>query len=546
MPGMHRAKRIPALLPVAALFAFAGAYAEDSVPIPEVIPEVFASLERAVERGDARAIAVGLYARGKTAFKGFGRVGGDDARRPDADTLFEIGSITKVFTTLLAQTQVDADRLAWDRTLADSLGEQEFASLSVAEIRIGELASHTSGLPRLPDNLRAEDPMDPYRGYGRRDLMSFLASFEVRSLDKTYAYSNLGAGLLGELAADAAGLGYADAIRRDVLEPLGMRDSGVEVADPARLAPGFSAGADMPRWSGFDALAGAGALVSSVNDLLRFVDRNLTPDAPDPALTAIRDRIGPGDTAFGWHVQDGDDGARIYWHNGGTGGYASFLAIRPDNATGVVILSTSTEYNAITELGIAQITGKAANRDVADIRAYPGAYRITKDLVLTVFIEDDRLFGQATGQTPFPLTPDGEHAFVFPAAGIRIVFDVDTSGTARKLKLNQGGQSLPGERVSDEEGIRTRTAIALAPERLDDYAGDYRLTADLTITVLARDGQLYARLTGQPAFPVFPYEADRFFFKVVDAELHFERGDDGTVDAVVLKQAGEQRAPRIE
>lgn len=532
----------PVLLAVAVLTAFAGAYAED----PVLIPEVSASLERAIERGDARAIAVGLYVDGKTAFRGFGRVGRDDARAPDADTLFEIGSITKVFTTLLAQAQVDADRLAWDQTLADRLSEQDFASRSVATIRIEELASHESGLPRVPDNLNPEDPMDPYKGYERRDLLSFLESFEARGLDKAYAYSNLGAGLLGELAADAAGLGYADAMRRDVLEPLGMHDSGVDVSDPTRMAAGFSAGADMPRWSGFDALAGAGALVSSVNDLLRFIDRNLTADGRDPALLAIRDRIRPGNTAFGWHVQDAEDKSRILWHNGGTGGYASFLAIRPDARTGVVILSTSTEYDTITELGFAQVTGRVADREIAGINAYPGAYRISKDLVITVFADDSRLFAQATGQGAFSLTPEGEHAFVFPAADIRIVFDVDTSGTAQALKLEQGGQSSTGVRAADTEGIRIRTAIPLPPEQLEDYVGDYRLTSDVRITVLTRDGQLYARLTGQAAFPVFPYEADRFFYKVVDAQLHFERSKDGTVDAVVLHQAGKQRAPRIK
>lgn len=539
---MYQPKRARVLLCAAALGTFAVAYAEN----PVLMPEVSAALERTVERGDARAVAVGLYADGKTVVRGFGRIGRDDASLPNAGTLFEIGSITKVFTTLLAQAQVDAERLAWDQTLADRLPEQDFASRPVAAIRIDELAGHTSGLPPLPDNMGSEDPMDPYRGYGRRDLLSFLESFEARKLEKDYVYSNLGAGLLGLLAADASGLDYGAALRRDVLEPLGMRDSGVNVSDPARLAPGFSAGADMPRWSGFDALAGAGAMVSSVNDLLRFIDSNLTAAESHPALLAIRDRIEPGQTAFGWHIHFTDDGMPVFWHNGGTGGYASFLAIRPDNMTGAVILSTSTAYDTITELGFAQITGKATSHEVANIEAYPGAYRITRDLVITIFVDDGRLFGQATGQAAFRLTPGGEHEFVFPAADVRIVFDVDASGTAQSLTLYQGGQTLPGERVPDQEGIQIRTEIALAPEELEDYVGDYRLTAEVTITVVARDGQLYARLTGQPAFPVFPYEPDRFFYKVVDAQLHFERNRQGRVDAVVLHQAGEQRAPRIE
>ncbi len=515
---------------------------------PSLIPEVAAGLEQTIERGDARAISVGLYDNGETQVIGFGQVSRIDNSVPRHDTLFEIGSITKVFTSLLTQIQINSSRLSWDDTIASRLQETVFANDAVASITLRELASHTSGLPRVPDNMNSPDPMDPYLGYERSHLLSFLAGFEPDTLVKKYAYSNLGAGLLGVLAADAAGLDYAEAMERDVLRPLHMADSGFRVREDQvdRLAQGFSSGADMPNWDGFDALAGAGALLSTVNDLLQLIRQNLAPKTLGQPLEAIRERQADGQTAFGWHILDLEDGGPVYWHTGGTGGYASFLAIRPDTGTGAVILATSTEYNAITELGFAQITGKVAGQEVIDLDAYPGTYEIADGFVLTISIDGGRLIGQATGQGAFPLTPSAENEFVFPAADVRIMFKLAGSGRAEKLTLYQGGQVLPGSRVTDDQGVQARSEITLNAAQLTDYVGDYQLTPAIVISVLARDRQLYAQLTDQPAYPVFAYEPDNFFYKVVDAQLHFERDDAETVVAVVLHQGGQQRAPRIE
>lgn len=120
------------------------------------------------------------------------------------------------------------------------------------------------------------------------------------------------------------------------------------------------------------------------------------------------------------------------------------------------------------------------------------------------------------------------------------------TGRAEKLTLHQGGEATEAPRVADAEGIQVRKAIDIDPTRLEEYVGRYQLAPGAVLAVEMRDGQLYAQLTGQPAFPVFPYDDDRFFYKVVDAQLHFERDDDGKVVAVVLYQAGEQRAPRLD
>ena len=509
--------------------------------------EIVADIEKMIDRESVRAVAVGLYDNGESNVMGFGRLSNDDARAPDGNTVFEIGSVSKVFTSLLAQVQVDAGNLDWEQSIASVLPQLEFANNAVASITVQELSTHTSGLPRIPDNMEFEDPMDPYKGYGRADLMAFISSFDPKKLTKEYAYSNLGAGLLGVLAADAADADFGVAMQREVLQPLGLGDTAVGLPQELRnrLAVGFSNGADMPNWDGFDALAGAGALTSTVDDMLRFIHHCLNDSGLDGSITAIQQRQAEGTTALGWHIEELDDGSIALWHNGGTGGYASFLGIRPDAGTGVVMLTTSTEYMPVTELGMAQMSGRPHDTETVDLAAYPGAYELAEGFVLTIFERDGRLHGQATGQAAFPLTPESEDTFSFKAADIELTFERDGSGAVNELRFSQAGNRTLAKRVSDDLGIRQYDVIEVAADTLQEYAGRYQLAPEVVISAEVRGEQLYVQVTGQPALPVFAYEPDRFFYKAVDAQLHFERNEDGIVDAVVLHQAGQHRAPII-
>ncbi len=521
-----------ALLCLLSLPAFAG----------PALDSVEDGLQSMIDDGDARAIVIGLYDNGKTSVAGFGQVSRNNAASPRADTIFEIGSITKVFTTLLAEEQVMADRLAWSDTLATRLPDVDFVSDGVAGIAIGELAGHVSGLPRMPDNMPMADPMNPYIGYDSALLQAFIGDLNPASLDKVFAYSNLGMGLLGEIAASAAGLPFEAAMQRDVLRHYGMNDTGMSIEDPDRLAQGFSGGADMTNW-GFDALAGAGALLSTTTDMLRFIDANFNDD--NAALESLRGRAASSENAFGWIKELHDDGDSIFWHNGGTGGYASFVGLRPEKGTGVVILSASTNGGRITELGMAQVSGKESATESADLDGYTGTFQLAPGFMLAIFEDGGRLFGQATGQGAFPLTRTGDNEFSLAAAKIRIVFNAGEQGFD-SIDFHQGGSTTVAARVANAEGPRRYTAINVEAAALKGFVGGYQLTPELVITITANDAQMFAQLTGQPAFPVFAFEPDKFFFKVVDAQLLFERDEAGNVVAVILNQNGQQRAPRIE
>jgi serine-type D-Ala-D-Ala carboxypeptidase/endopeptidase len=198
-------------------------------------------------------------------------------------------------------------------------------------ITLLDLATHTSGLPRLPDNLNpSSDPANPYADYTVAKLYSFLSKYKpTRASGAQYEYSNLGVGLLGYLLSLRAGQSYEDLVVSLLCDPLGLKSTRFHLSPElhSRLVPGHDAsGHPVPNWEFTPALAGAGALRSSAHDMLQYVAANLDLSAPRlkaamPNTHAARHRVDAGQAilyvALGWLVLN-VNGAEIIWHNGGT------------------------------------------------------------------------------------------------------------------------------------------------------------------------------------------------------------------------------------
>lgn len=331
------------------LLALAGCSGGDvsSPPPPQTDPVDVEDVARSFRaQHDAAGLVVGVVEPGGDRVVPLGVASRQDDTPVDGATRFEIASVSKVFTGLLLADLAVRDRVALDDSLATLLPD----TLSVPgyqgqSILLRHLSTHTSGLPRLPDNFHPGDPDDPYRDYGVRELYAYLdaASLE-RAPGAGYLYSNLGVGLLGHVLGRQEDQAYADLLRARVLDPLGLSDTYVADADSAdeRLAPGYDGSQAVPYWI-FDVLAGAGALRSTASDLMAFLEDQLDPDGT-PLGEAIRlshdvhHRAGGGlELGLGWHV-DTSIGEGLLWHNGATAGFRSFLAFEPTAGVGVVIL----------------------------------------------------------------------------------------------------------------------------------------------------------------------------------------------------------------
>ncbi|MFI6482894.1 serine hydrolase domain-containing protein [Nonomuraea sp. NPDC050663] len=259
----------------------------------------------------------------------------------DETALFEIGSVTKVFTSLALATAVTRGELTLDTPLNDLLPEARLDGVT-----LGQLATHTSGLPRLPKGLlpRAFLPMDdPYARF-TRDVL--LADLPQPKESRGFKYSNLGAGLLGLALAEHAGTDYEGLIRKRVTGPLGMGDTVITPTpeQAGRTVSGHTRwGRRRPYWD-LAALAGAGGLRSTAADLARFVRHQLDGDAAVELThrehVTVNPRLSMG---LAWLRMSAPGGRQtVLWHNGGTGGFRSFMAVVPERRVGVIVLTNST------------------------------------------------------------------------------------------------------------------------------------------------------------------------------------------------------------
>lgn len=506
-------------------------------------------LDAGVDSGELLSGIAAVRAGGDVTVFDAGHLTTERSAEPTPATRYQIGSITKVFTHLLLAELVASGDVSYATTVRELVGDGvDFANPAVGEISLLELATHTSGLPRLPANLNATSTVDPYAGYDESDLLDALASARVgQPLGKAYAYSNFGVGLLGYLLGQVHGGGYRAALAERVLEPLGLVDTAFDGGSHA--ATGYSGGEATTAWS-FDALAGAGALWSSVGDLMTFgaIQLGSEPHDLEHDLTADREIVVSDAGRFQltrvWHVADTDDGP-VFWHNGGTAGFVSFFGFRPATGEALALLLAGD----LDPLGVAgdwfgfeSVDGQAPPID----ESVTGQYRLTPQIGIGVYAGDSGLVTQLSGQPAARLEAAGEdwYALNMADASLRFVREDDE---VVAVELVQNGLTQRAERVADEAAVLSRRAVELATESLDAYTGEFALSPQASFTIRRGESGLEARLTGQPFFPIFARGEDVFFYKVVDAELHFERNDEGRVVAVVLHQGGiEQRAERVE
>ncbi len=315
-------------------------------------PQIRRLLEEFVdEQQQSVGVVVGVTSASGRVVVGYGRISEDDATLPDGDTVFEIGSITKVFTSTVLAELVSRGELRLDTPVQSLLGDEVLMpTRNGTEITLGHLATHSSGLPRLPDNFNPANLANPYADYTVEDLNTFLSSHELgRDIGDTVEYSNIGFGLLGHALALREDADFETLIDERILEPLHMSDTAVQLTQALRerLAPGHDGRLrSVANWD-VPTLAGAGALRSTVNDLLTFLEANLglseSPLQQAMELARLPQRHGPRlgmDIGLGWMIATEGD-RQFIGHPGATGGYASFIGFDVELGEGIVILSNS-------------------------------------------------------------------------------------------------------------------------------------------------------------------------------------------------------------
>lgn len=315
-----------------------------------------------IQKESTAGLSIGVLKDGKISFYAYGETVKGNSKLPDANTVFEIGSISKTFTSAILAYYVNEGKVKLTDPITKFLPDSVNINPALKDITLLTLSNHTSGLARMPDNLDPNtDELNPYKLYDKKLLFAYLKTCKLNSdPGEQYAYSNLAVGLLGTVLSQVGGKPYDELVADIICKPLGMKSTIQHLTTEIqpRVATVYNAdGKATPSWD-FDALAPCGALHSSVNDLMLYVKANMNPanDKLGKALSLTHQVTFKKDAKLGlaWHIIT-INGVEYIFHNGGTYGSSSFLAFNRDKNLAVVVLSNCGE--TVDSVGINILKG---------------------------------------------------------------------------------------------------------------------------------------------------------------------------------------------
>jgi CubicO group peptidase (beta-lactamase class C family) len=547
----------------AKLLASKGADSGLSLPAPESVVDRMLS---ELTNGRTPGMAVLVSRDGRTLLeKGYGYASLEHQVLVTRETKFRIGSITKQFTAAAILRLQEQGKLSVEDPLSKFIPDYPRGT----EVRLHHLLTHTSGIHSYTDKPGFFETVT----VPIKSTDEFIRSFENDPYDFSpgarWSYSNSGYFLLGYIVSKVSGQSYADYLRTQFFEPLGMSDTGVYRNGDilAHDATGYTQdGSTLRRaldWE-MSRAGAAGALYSTVEDLARwneavFAGRVLNAASLQAAWKPVS-IASPGQPAdegygYGWFIGT-FRGLREIWHAGGLHGFASQLLRFPDQHLSVVVLANAgPPARGLAPEALSHDIAEVYLGDAMESRPSTAAVVLSPDelealvgrydygsAVLTVTREGVHLFAQLSGQERFEIFPRSRNEFFWKVVDAQVTFVSDESGRVVKAHHRQGPASFDAPRLED------RAAIQLDPATLDAYVGRYDYGQGQVILTVTREGsQLFAQLTGQPRFEIFPKSPTEFFWKVVNAQITFVKDEKGKVVKGIHEQSGRKMdVPRIE
>jgi CubicO group peptidase (beta-lactamase class C family) len=379
------------------------------------------------------------------------------------DTVFQIGSVTKTFTaTLLALMAARGEVSLNDpiqRYLPSSVKAPSYSGIPITLLN---LAEQNSGLPPLPSNVDPSDPVNPYASYTTPMLYAFLSHYMLsRAPGARYEYSNLGVGLLGDLLGNPSHESYEQLVQQRVLKPLRMTHTGLSLNKKmlGLMAPGHTVDGDSQLPWTFGELAGAGAINSTMRDMLIYLKANMAQNPSTPLEKAMALAQQPrfpsglnGVMQIGL-VWETNTRSGITWHNGQTGGYHAFMGFNRAKGFGVVVLSNIADMDVDT-VAVHLLAPQAipapkpmVSVPLATLQRYTGIYQLSPTFQITVSMRGSDLYAQATGQPAFRLYASSPSTFFLKVVDAQITFQSDSAGSVTGLVLHQNGVDQKARKI---------------------------------------------------------------------------------------------------
>ena len=552
------------------LFLSLGSYGQSSSTLPD---DVVKSIDKRIEQGLNTSIVVGVLDKDGSHYYNFGTKT-NKGTAVNEHTIYEIGSISKVFTAILLAQQASDGKLKVDDPIKSYLPSQvKVPTRGTTEITFGHLSDHTSALPRMPSNMTPINPANPYADYTVDQMYSFLSGYELtRDVGSGYEYSNLAQGLLGNILSLKAGVPYETLLTKTIAAPLGMKETKITLDEKMKknLAIGHDAGVEVANWD-LPTLAGAGAIRSSSHDMLKFLATNLNviKNSLQPAMSKTHqvrhDKAGSMRVGLGWHIAKGKEGD-VIWHNGGTGGYRAFAGFVKETGVGVVVLTNSTE--SVDDIGFHLLNPEAALRQIKpsvaveikksidsngietaktlfyDLKKNKSTeFDFSEDIMNKLgysYLEKDNKVAVAIFKLNVESNPTSSNVYDSYAEALlkNGQKDLAIENYKKSVELNPGNTT--GMQALEKLGVKMQTETVEVPEAtLETYVGTYQLAPSFSIVVTRDRKQLFGQATGQSKFELFAKSDKEFFLKVVNAQVIFTVSNTATVESLSLLQNGQ-------
>jgi len=312
--------------------------------------------EKLINNKRVMGFSLGLIKNNEIYIASYGFANLESRTKVDSATIFEIGSISKIFTTEIAQILVERNIISWQDDIVQYY-PKEFIPKNNDKTKLLHLATHTSGFESIPEffeNKMSESDCNPYQKLNIKHLYQYIKNpiGKVKPDTTSSDYSNLGNGLLGHILEWKTNKSYEDLLQIEICSKLKMKNTSLKVRDVTKFAYGYDADRKKTCYWELPILYSAGAIRSNITDMVKFMQANLNKTSLNKTFKQTQKKIyktSGGGIGTGWHIDSETNlitgVGEITWHNGGTGGFSSYLGMVPDKNIGIVILANQGDVN---------------------------------------------------------------------------------------------------------------------------------------------------------------------------------------------------------
>lgn len=512
--------------------------------------EVDAILSEQYEQEGPGATAL-IYKNGEVVYrKGFGYANLELGVKMQPEHVFEIGSITKQFTAIAILMLEEQGKLKVEDEITKFIPDYPTNGKTIT---IHQLLNHTSGI-------KSYTAMQSFREKARVDLSptELIDVFKNEPMDfdpgEQYRYNNSGYILLGHIIEVITDESYEDFVQKNFFDKLGMKNShyGSHSKVIKNRAYGYQ---DRDGYINADYLSmtlpyAAGSLMSNIDDLLiwqkalntnQLISKETYEKAINGSTLNNGEKIGYGYGLGAGTIQ----GSKSISHGGGIFGYTTQGIYLPEEDVFVSVLtncdcnSPGNYANKIAAIAIGKPfpdVKDAISLSTDQLNKWKGAYQFPDGAIRHITVNDGKIYSQRENSTKFEIFPLTPSRFIFEEGNIEYNFSM---AGGKKQAAFKTGETVIGKEI-DKAPPTERTEITLSEDELKEYIGKYELAPGFLIEITVSNGKIFAQATGQGSNEIFAEAKDKFFLKVVAADLVFSRDESGTVNMVTLHQGGQQ------